>query len=75
MTNGFRKLEFVIKGRAHVTFSQSEAKWPLLGWPLSGGGGCTRQFNCNCKLKINFSKVEKMSGYFSNCPVRPTSKK
>ena len=23
-----------------MTSSQSEAKWPSLGWPLSGGGEC-----------------------------------
>ena len=29
----------MIKGRAHVTFSQLEAKWPLLGWPCPEGLG------------------------------------
>ena len=35
--NGVSKVEFLIISRAHVIFSQSEAKWPLLGWPFSGG--------------------------------------
>ena len=30
-------LELLIKGGAHVTFSQSVAKWPLLGWYFSRG--------------------------------------
>ena len=41
ISNGFNKLEFVIKGRAHVTLSQSEAKCPFLGCPLSGEGRCS----------------------------------
>ena len=32
---GISKVELVMKGRAHVNFSQSQAKWSLLGWPLS----------------------------------------
>ena len=30
ISNGFRKLEFLIKGHVHVSFSQSEAKCPLI---------------------------------------------
>ena len=40
ISNDFIKLQFVLKGRAHVTFSQSEAKCPLLGCPLSWEGRC-----------------------------------
>ena len=41
----------MIKGRAHVTFSQLESKWPLLGWPLSGEGGCINKIKVDTVTK------------------------
>ena len=40
-----------MKGRAYVTFSQSEGKWPLLGWSLFGYGG-SRQIPLLSELKF-----------------------
>ena len=41
----------MIKRRAHVTFSQSEAKCPLLGFPLSGEGRCMMKMSQR-KIKV-----------------------
>ena len=37
-SNQISSLESWIKGRAHVTFTQSGAKWPLFRSPLLSGG-------------------------------------